>query len=263
MRGEPWSRASKLRLWADFRACLRGFLFAVLIPVWKKRCNRKPCVSATLQTAIMVLYWIDLRSVGRIMMKKLWILIFICLFAACSKAPQESTEQKGPTPEVYKPQVTFADAIKQSDETAVRYYLAQGESPNQLDDDGTPLIVLAAAQDNKEIVNALLAAHVPINAKNTRGEDALWTAVNNGNYDIAELLIILGADVNTKNQDNMTPLMVASQNGYILNVEQLLKNGADLETVRQILGHSDIKQTQQYLHLDTDYIKSVYDRCMK
>ena len=43
----------------------------------------------------------------------------------------------------------------------------------------------------------------------------------------------------------------------------LLKNGADLETVRQILGHTDIKQTQQYLHLDTNYIKSVYDKCMK
>lgn len=43
----------------------------------------------------------------------------------------------------------------------------------------------------------------------------------------------------------------------------LLKNGADLETVRQILGHEDIKQTQQYLHLDTSYIKSVYDVCMK
>lgn len=43
----------------------------------------------------------------------------------------------------------------------------------------------------------------------------------------------------------------------------LLKHGADLESVRQILGHSDIKQTQQYLHLDIDYIKSVYDNCMK
>lgn len=43
----------------------------------------------------------------------------------------------------------------------------------------------------------------------------------------------------------------------------LLKNGADIESVHQILGHSDIKQTQQYLHLDLDYIKNVYDRCMK
>lgn len=43
----------------------------------------------------------------------------------------------------------------------------------------------------------------------------------------------------------------------------LLKNGADLESVRQILGHSDIKQTQLYLHLDLSYIKFVYDKCMK
>lgn len=43
----------------------------------------------------------------------------------------------------------------------------------------------------------------------------------------------------------------------------LLKNGADLESVRQILGHTDIRQTQLYLHLDLSYIKSVYDKCMK
>lgn len=165
-------------------------------------------------------------------MKQKILIVFyaVCLlaFAACSKAPQESAEQKGQTPEVYKPQVTFVDTIKQSDETAVRYYLAHEESPNQLDNDGTPFLVLAAAQDNIQIVQALLAAKAFIDTTNANGEDALWTAVNNGNYDIAELLIILGADVNTKNQDNMTPLMVASQKGYILNVEQLLQNGADI-----------------------------------
>lgn len=42
----------------------------------------------------------------------------------------------------------------------------------------------------------------------------------------------------------------------------LLKKGADLESIRQILGHSSIKQTQQYLHFDVDYIKSVYDNVM-
>ena len=42
----------------------------------------------------------------------------------------------------------------------------------------------------------------------------------------------------------------------------LLKAGADLESVRQILGHSDIRQTQEYLHFDTQYIKSIYDKCI-
>lgn len=42
----------------------------------------------------------------------------------------------------------------------------------------------------------------------------------------------------------------------------LLKHGADLESVRQILGHTDIKQTQEYLHFDTAFVKSVYDKCI-
>ena len=169
-------------------------------------------------------------------MKQKYLILFsaVCLiFAACSKAPQESAEQttqvrQEQAPKAYQPQITFVDAIKQGDEQAVKYYLAQEESPNQVDDNGTPLIVLAAAQDNIKIFQALLAANAFIDTTNANGENAFWTAVNNGNYDIADLLIILGTDVNTVNQDNMTPLMAASQNGYILNVEQLLKSGADI-----------------------------------
>ena len=164
-------------------------------------------------------------------MKQKYLMLFYaaCLiFAACSKAPQEAAEKQQPSPKAYTPQITFAEAIKQSDDQAVKYYLAQGESPNQVDDNGTPLIVLAATQDNMKIFQALLAANAFIDTTNANGENALWTAVNNGNYDIADLLIILGADVNTANQDNMTLLMVASKNGYILNVEQLLQNGADI-----------------------------------
>ena len=155
--------------------------------------------------------------------------VFLIALGACSPSKEQPEEQKQETANASaKPQISFAQAIKQSDEKAVKYYLEQDETPNQLDDDGTPFLVLAAAQDDVKIVQDLLEAKAFLNTKNTKGEDALWTAVNNGNYDIAELLIILGADVNTVNQDNMTPLMVASQNGYILNVEQLLQNGADI-----------------------------------
>ena len=167
-------------------------------------------------------------------MKQKFLLCFLGIFlialGACSPSKEQPEEQKQETEKtiVYKPQISFAEAIKQSDEKAVRYYLEQGEPPNQLDDNGTPFLVLAAAQDDSKIVQDLIEKKAFINTKNTKGEDALWTAVNNGNYDIAELLIILGADVNTANQDNMTPLMVASQNGYILSVEQLLQNGADI-----------------------------------
>ena len=156
--------------------------------------------------------------------------VFLITLGACSPSKEQPKEQAKESAKVsaYKPDISFADAIKQSDEKAVKYYLEQDETPNQLDDDGTPFLVLAAAQDNMKIFKALLEAKAFMDTKNTKGENALWTAVNNGNYDIADLLIILGADVNTANQDNMTPLMVASQNGYILNVEQLLQNGANI-----------------------------------
>ncbi len=167
-------------------------------------------------------------------MKQKFLLCFLGVFlitlGACSPSKEQPKEQTKESAKVsaYKPDISFADAIKQSDEKAVKYYLEQDETPNQLDDDGNPFLVLAAAQDNMKIFQDLLVAKAFMDTKNTKGENALWTAVNNGNYDIADLLIILGADVNTANQDNMTPLMAASQNGYILNVEQLLQNRADI-----------------------------------
>jgi len=167
-------------------------------------------------------------------MKQKFLLCFLGVFlmtlGACSPSKEQPKEQTKESAKVsaYKPDISFADAIKQSDEKAVKYYLEQDETPNQLDDDGNPFLVLAAAQDNMKIFQDLLTAKAFMDTKNTKGENALWTAVNNGNYDIAQLLIILGANVNTANQDNMTPLMAASQNGYILNVEQLLQNGADI-----------------------------------
>lgn len=156
--------------------------------------------------------------------------VFLITLGACSPSKEQPKEQAKESVKVstYKPDISFADAIKQSDEKAVKYYLEHDETPNQLDDDGNPFLVLATAQDNMKIFQDLLTAKAFMDTKNTKGENALWTAVNNGNYDIANLLIILGADVNTENQDNMTPLMVASQNGYILNVEQLLQNGANI-----------------------------------
>ena len=40
----------------------------------------------------------------------------------------------------------------------------------------------------------------------------------------------------------------------------LLKKGADLYSIKELLGHSDIRTTQRYLHLSNDDLKSAYDK---
>jgi site-specific recombinase XerD len=42
-----------------------------------------------------------------------------------------------------------------------------------------------------------------------------------------------------------------------------LRKGADLETLRLIMGHSNIKTTQRYLHLDNEFLRDQYFSLMK
>ena len=39
----------------------------------------------------------------------------------------------------------------------------------------------------------------------------------------------------------------------------MLENGADIRSLKEMLGHSDIKTTQVYTHLDTSELLNAFD----
>jgi integrase/recombinase XerD len=39
----------------------------------------------------------------------------------------------------------------------------------------------------------------------------------------------------------------------------MLKNGADLRSLQMLLGHENLATVQIYTHLDTSYVRSIYD----
>src|SRR5689334_19841495 len=61
--------------------------------------------------------------------------------------------------------------------------LKQGANANEVNNDGTPLIALASARRDKEginVIETLLKGGADLNAKDARGQTALFYAARNG-----------------------------------------------------------------------------------
>ena len=170
-------------------------------------------------------------------MKKSFHFIAVALFAlaACN---------------TYKPELSFEQSVNHSDSRAVAYYIAHGKDVNMLTVSGAPLILTAAYQANKEILQQLIQAGADVNAKASettlanlyfdnaadtpsmpiplKGFSALTVASAQGNIDNIKLLLEANADVNAANAQGVTPLMAASGQGHLEAVKELLAAGADV-----------------------------------
>jgi ankyrin repeat protein len=122
----------------------------------------------------------------------------------------------------------FADAAGKGDLAKVRGMLSSGESPNGVDLDGRPAIMLASLGNHVEVVSALIAAKVRCDAKDKLGTTALLVASERGFDEVVSLLIKAKANLNLDGRDGLTPLMVAAQRGHLRVVELLTRAGADL-----------------------------------
>ena len=115
----------------------------------------------------------------------------------------------------------------------VNYLLSTCEAdPNDVglfNETSCPCLLMAAIQDNLEIVTCLLRNGADVNVTNVYARTALFIAVYNENKSMVRCLVENGADVNKADYKGTTCLMVALSNEIICRF--LINNGADISRV--------------------------------
>jgi ankyrin repeat protein len=124
-------------------------------------------------------------------------------------------------------------AAAESEGDAILQALEQGADPLAKDEDGNTALILAVMDNlwgnQEKVIDALLKAKVPIDAKNKSGMTALALAAREGEDENVKALIAKGADVNAREEDGWTPLMLAAYNGQTSAVDALLAAKADFK----------------------------------
>jgi uncharacterized protein len=178
------------------------------------------------------------------------------------------------------PADTMIKAVKFDDVKEVKKQLGNGMDPNMTDNQGIPLIVLAAREKSDQVA-ALLANDPKTNleSEDRAGENAMMMAALNGDVELVKLLISKDAEVNKKgwaplhyaatnghddvvkvlldnsayvdagSPNGTTPLMMAARGGHVSTVKLLLDNGADLNVKNQ-LGLTALDFAKQYKEPD-------------
>jgi len=85
-------------------------------------------------------------------------------------------------------------------------------------------------ENSADIVTALKARNIAIDARNETGDSALQLAVNRNQARVVKTLLSLGANPNVRGSGGWTPLLSAADEGNEEIVRALLAAGADRDT---------------------------------
>ena len=118
-------------------------------------------------------------------------------------------------------------AVKFNDVDSVKSLLAKGMDPNSVDNQGTPMIVIAAREKSTEVALSLMQdKHTDINKTDPAGENAMMLAALMQDAPLVDALIAKGAEVN---KAGWTPLHYAASAGYDAIVTTLLNASAYID----------------------------------
>ena len=127
----------------------------------------------------------------------------------------------------------LVDAIKDHDVERVRALLKQRVDVNAPQGDGATAVHWASYQNERAILDLLLAAGANVNVANDLGITPLHLAAANGNSAIVRTLIEKGAKADVASEAGVTPLMEAARTGDVESVRLLLARGANVNAAER------------------------------
>ena len=108
----------------------------------------------------------------------------------------------------------------------------------------------AARTGNDELLGPMLAAGMPVNLADEKGNSLLMLASYHGNLETTRLLLRAGASPDQRNARNQTPLAGVAFKGDLAAIKLLIENGADPHADQgggrlpihfaALFGHTDI-----------------------
>jgi hypothetical protein len=151
------------------------------------------------------------------------------------------------------------DACRRGDSAAVEQILSEHpELVNARDMKGFTPLILAAYNEQPQIVELLLASGADIDAQDAAGNTALMGVCFKGYKDIAKKLIEAGANVNLRNSNGAPALTFAATFGHLQIAEWMLQKGADLSLPdsrgKTPFDHAVIQENEAMIELFQRYL---------
>ena len=122
-------------------------------------------------------------------------------------------------------------AAADQDAQTVQVLLAEGVDVNTPRADGATALLWATHWDAHETVDLLLRAGADVNAADDHGVTPLARAAENAEFPMVDRLLGAGANANAAQTSGLTPLMTAAYTGNLLIVRAILDHGADVNAV--------------------------------
>ena len=166
-------------------------------------------------------------------------LLFVFVLTLFAIVGCRTTDDK-PTPEQSKrvlklrgydyDEKSFLRAASQSDEVAVRTFVAAGMSPNVKEPStGGSALISAATRGDLDMVNTLLQSGADVNQTDEKRFTALLRALQNDREEIANILVARPElDVNAQGEGGANALISFVARQRVPAVEDLLKRGANV-----------------------------------